>query len=70
MNKFHDTEITHRSRLFPFWDIIMEKLQIIMGWHRDWIVGWQEKLGIDDYTMMWISFGEGVLLTSIFIWLI
>ena len=41
-----------------------------MGWHRDWIVGWQEKLGLDDYTMMWISFGEGVLLTSIFVWFI
>jgi hypothetical protein len=48
MNTFHDTEITHRSRLFPFWDIIiMEKLEIIMGWHRDWIVGWQETLGLD-----------------------
>jgi hypothetical protein len=48
----------------------MEKLQIIMGWHKEWLQGWQERLGLDDYTMLWISFGEGVLVTSILIWLI
>jgi|TARA_B110000211_G_scaffold234327_1_gene303533 hypothetical protein len=48
----------------------MEKLQIIMGWHKDWLETWQERLGLADYTMLWISFGEGVLFTSILIWLI
>tara|TARA_B100000902_G_scaffold193261_1_gene184669 strand:- start:4615 stop:4761 length:147 start_codon:yes stop_codon:yes gene_type:complete len=47
----------------------MEKLQIIMGWHADWISGWQEKLGLDDYTMWWLSFGKGIIVGLILVWL-
>ena len=48
----------------------MDKLKIMLGWHKDWIMNWQEQLKLDDYTMLWISFGEGVVMTLVLLWLI
>jgi len=46
---------------------ITEKLR---GWHEAQIYGFQKATRLDDYHMYWISFGEGIVFTLLFLWLI
>jgi hypothetical protein len=38
-------------------------------WHETQIFGFQKICRLDDYTMLWLAVGEGVLLTLFFQWI-
>ena len=39
------------------------------SWHEDQLFGFQNAMRLDDYHMMWLAFGEGVVLCLLFQWL-
>jgi hypothetical protein len=46
---------------------MLEKLR---NWHEFQLAGFQDAMRLDDYHMLWLSFGKGVLFTIVFLWII
>jgi hypothetical protein len=46
---------------------ILEKFR---DWHEKQIFGFQDAMKLDDYHMYWLAFGEGIVLTLLFLWII
>jgi hypothetical protein len=45
---------------------IIEKFR---AWHEAQLFGFQKAMRLDDYHMLWLAFGEGVVLCLVFLWL-
>ena len=39
-------------------------------WHEEQVYGFQKACRLDDYEMFMIAFGEGIVMTLLFLWLI
>jgi len=39
-------------------------------WHKRYIKYWQDKFGLDSYTILWITFLKGFTLGAILFWFI
>lgn len=46
---------------------MLEKLRVM---HENQLYGFQKAMRLDDYHMLWLSFGEGVIFTLLFLWLV
>jgi len=49
---------------------MIDMLSKLREWHETQIVGFQKAMRLDDYHMIWLAFGKGVILTMILLWII
>lgn len=48
---------------------MLKHLGKLRDWHEDKLFSMQKSLRLDDYHMMWIAFGKGVLVGMFLLWI-
>ena len=38
------------------------------SWHRQQTLAWQQRLGLDDYQLLWIAFFKGLVWGAVLTW--